>query len=264
MVPACAYPNPVLQQSLLTTPLLGGAGLLLELLPRQFITAEHRLALYRLSWRPFPAPGRVGSCSRIKGEAIILPWLTNELKGKSSGLHNTRYSGWDIRLGTPQWLPKGSLAPGEQSRHRQGLCEPWGEHTIPGVTYEWGQAVGSSCPTQAPSLTAGHSDPPGRGHCNSFITKFQSPCTVFTMSLFKGSAVLLGLGTEGFFLRIWGVFLAIFFLKNSTINVEFGTHLRKTAQSTNTEGRGQFIPERGTRGDRESTRKRREVRAARW
>lgn len=173
-----------------------------------------------------------------------------------------------IQAGTSGWerlsgCQKGSLAPGEQSRHRQGLCEPRGEHTIPGVTYEWGQAVGSSCPTQAPSLTAGHSDPPGRGHCNSFITKFQSPCTVFTMSLFKGSAVLLGLGTEGFFLRIWGVFLAIF-LKNSTINVEFGTHLRKTAQSTNTEGRGQFIPERGTRGDRDSTRKRREVRAARW
>lgn len=75
--------------------------------------AEHRLGLYSPSWRLFPAPGRVGSCSRIKGEAIILPWLTNELKGKSSGLHNTRYSGWDIGLGTPQWLPKGSLPPGE-------------------------------------------------------------------------------------------------------------------------------------------------------
>lgn len=66
-----------------------------------------------------------------------------------------------------------------------------------------------------------------------------------------------------FFLGFGKGFFGFFFL-NSTINVEFGTHLRKTAQSTNTEGKGQFIPERGTRGDRESTRKRQEVRAARW
>lgn len=42
---------------------------LLEALKR----AKHRLGLYRLSWWQFPAPGRVGSCSRIKGEALILP-----------------------------------------------------------------------------------------------------------------------------------------------------------------------------------------------
>lgn len=68
----------------------------------------------------------------------------------------------------------------------------------------------------------------------------------FTMSLFRGSAVLLGLGRDFFH----GVFLVIF-LKNSTIKVGFGTHLQKTAQSTNIEGKGQFIPERGARGQGE-------------
>lgn len=72
------------------------------------------------------------------------------------------------------------------------------------------------------------------------------------MSLFKGSAVLLELGREGlgFFLRVCGDFFWLFFSKNSTINIEFGTHLQKTAQPTNTEGRGQFIPKRKTKGDK--------------
>lgn len=105
--------------------------------------AEHRLGLYRLSWRPFPAPGRVGSCSRIKGKAIILPWLTNELKGKSSGLHNMRYSGWERPSGcqrAPSLLR--SSDPPQLSRHRQGLCEPRGEHTMTGATY---LSTGSGC-----------------------------------------------------------------------------------------------------------------------
>lgn len=72
------------------------------------------------------------------------------------------------------------------------------------------------------------------------------------MSLFKGSAVLLGLGREGFFLRVWvGLFFWLFFLKNSTINVEFGTHLRKTAQSTNTGEKTIHTRERDKRGQGE-------------
>lgn len=154
--------------------------------------------MHRPSWRP----GGVGSCSRMKAEAIILPWLTNELKGRSSGLHNTLYSGWERPSGC-QRAPS-LLGSSDQSRHSQGCVSSGGTHTkkIPGATYPWGQAAGSSSPTRVSSLTAGRSN---RGHCNSFITKFQSPCTVFTMSLFKGSAVLLGLGREGcfFFLRVW-------------------------------------------------------------
>lgn len=42
---------------------------------------------------------------------------------------------------------------------------------------------------------------------------------------------------EGFiFFFCWGWGFFGYFLKNSTINVGFGTHLRKTAQSTNIEG----------------------------
>lgn len=65
--------------------------------------------------------------------------------------------------------------------------------------------------------------------------------------------MLLGLGRDFFLLGFFG-----YLLKNSTINAGFGTHLRKTAQPTNIEGRGQFIPERGARRDGESTRDRRE------
>lgn len=43
------------------------------------------------------------------------------------------------------------------------------------------------------------------------------------MSLLGGLAVLLGLGKE-FFLVV-GIFFLVIFLKNSTINVGFGTHL---------------------------------------
>lgn len=80
-------------------------------------------------------------------------------------------------------------------QHRQGLCEPGGTHN------PWSHlSVGTGCGLLSPTHSrTQQSAPPGRGHCNSFITKFQSPCTVFTMSLFKGSAVLLGLGREVFF-----------------------------------------------------------------
>lgn len=84
------------------------------------------------------------------------------------------------------------------------------------------------------------------------------------MSLFRGSAVLLGLRKDFFFFLLGGVFFG-YFLKNSTINVGFGTHLRKTAQSTNIEGGGQFIPERrDERGRGEHKGETREARAARW
>lgn len=62
-----------------------------------------------------------------------------------------------------------------------------------------------------------------------------------------GCAAWVREGGFGFFFLGFGgdfFFFWLFFLKNSTINVEFGTHLQKTAQSTNTEERGQFIPER--------------------
>lgn len=62
---------------------------------------------------------------------------------------------------------------------------------------------------------------------------------------------------EGFLFFFCWVFFG-YLLKNSTINAGFGTHLRKTAQPTNIEGRGQFIPERGARRDGESTRERQE------
>lgn len=46
-----------------------------------------------LSWRLSSAPAQVGCCSSNKrGEAVILPPLTDELEGKSSDLHNTRCS----------------------------------------------------------------------------------------------------------------------------------------------------------------------------
>lgn len=59
---------------------------------------------------------------------------------------------------------------------------------------------------------------------------------------FQGLGCAAWVRKRGFFLRVWGGFLVflVIFLKNSTINVEFGTHLRKTAQSTNTKGRGQI------------------------
>lgn len=48
----------------------------------------------------------------------------------------------------------------------------------------------------------------------------------------------------------WGFFW-LFFLKNSTIYVEFGTHLRKTAQSTNTGEKTVHTRERDKRGQGE-------------
>lgn len=70
-----------------------------------------------------------------------------------------------------------------------------------------------------------------------------------------GSAVLLGLGRD--FFCCWGLggFFG-YFLKNSTINIEFGTHLRKTAQSTNIEGEDNSYKRKGQQGDGESTRER--------